>query len=267
MKEIEMTSILSLWKSHGRAFALGDIGYDVTQIQQLLLAKGYDPKGTDGEIGTNTRRAIVAFQKASGLLDDGRIGELTATAMDGAAAALPNPVAPVTSPGALSDGQPPWLVKAISLIGTLEAPGTKDNPVILAWAKACGGNIAATYHHDSVAWCAMFREYCLKSTGYHGVDSLWALDSRNIGTALKGPAVGAIASKSRNGGGHTFIVRGRDKSGHIVGVGGNQSDSVCNANFDPAVLKYNWPAGYPLPAHTTFSALPIVAAGKFTREN
>ena len=30
---------------------------------------------------------------------------------------------------------PPWLATAIGLIGTLEAPGSSDNPVIVAWGK------------------------------------------------------------------------------------------------------------------------------------
>lgn len=163
-------------------------------------------------------------------------------------------------------GAPPWLILAISEIGTLEAPGSQDNPTILAWAKACGGNIAAGYKHDSVPWCKMYVEHCLRTTGYKGTDDLWALNSRLIGTALAGPAIGAIASKARTGGGHTFFVRGKDKFGRIVGVGGNQDDSVCNANFDPAVLKYNWPNGYPLPSLIGMASLPIIATAKFTHE-
>lgn len=261
-----MTSILELWKARGkRPFALGDIGADVEQLQKALLAKGFDPKGLDWEIGKCTRDAMVAFQRANGLLDDGRFNELSCTAIDGAAAALPK-----APPGAITptlSKMPPWLIRADGLVGTLEAPGDRDNLVILAWAAACGGNIARTYKHDATPWCKMFTEYCLLSTGFKGVDSLWALDNRNVGTVLKGPAVGAIATKTRDGGGHTFFVKGRTAAGVLVGVGGNQSDAVCNANFDPASLKYNWPAGYPLPGSVAFSSLPIVSAGKFAREN
>lgn len=163
-------------------------------------------------------------------------------------------------------GAPPWLVLSISEIGTLEGAGGLDNPIILAWARACGGNIAKNYKHDSIPWCKMYVEHCLRTTGFVGNDSLMALDSRKIGTALAGPVVGAIASKSREGGGHTFFVRGKDNLGRIVGVGGNQDNSVCNANFDPNVLKYNWPAGYPVPTLIGMQSLPIIATAKFTHE-
>ncbi len=33
----------------------------------------------------------------------------------------------------------PWIDTAVSLIGTLEAPGAKDNPKIIQWAKNIGG--------------------------------------------------------------------------------------------------------------------------------
>lgn len=260
-----MTTIRELWKIRGkRPFILGDVGEDVRVLQAILLARGFDPKGADGEVGRDTRSAIMAFQRAHGLLDDGRVGEISAIALDGAAPALP----PAAQARLHPDETPPWLVRAISLIGTLEAPGNQDNPVILSMARACGGNIAAQYKHDSTPWCKMFVEYSLRSTGFKGTDDLWALNSRKIGIQLKGPAVGAIASKERKGGGHTFFVRARTETGHIlIGTGGNQSDAVCNANFDPDVLEYNWPDGYPLPSDIGFAKLPVEAAGKFTREN
>lgn len=39
----------------------------VKEIQQLLLALGYDPKGVDGAYGKNTKAAIEAFQRAEGV--------------------------------------------------------------------------------------------------------------------------------------------------------------------------------------------------------
>lgn len=46
---------------------------DVRLVQQLLLAAGFDPKGIDGDYGTNTRKAIIAFQKTFMSNPDGRI--------------------------------------------------------------------------------------------------------------------------------------------------------------------------------------------------
>jgi hypothetical protein len=48
--------------------------------------------------------------------------------------------------------------------------------------------------------------------------------------------VGAIAAKTRDGGGHVFLVVGRTKDGRLVGRGGNQRDMVCDEVFDPSVV-------------------------------
>ena len=56
------------------------------------------------------------------------------------------------------------------------------------------------------------------------------------GIRLKGAAVGAIATKARDGGGHVFLVVGRTNDGRLVGRGGNQSDMVCDEVFDPSVI-------------------------------
>lgn len=91
---------------------------------------------------------------------------------------------------------PPWVTTAIQSIGIAEGPGSKDNPVVLAMAKTCGGQIAKVYVHDSTAWCKMFTEYCLVKNGLRGIDSLWALDNAKLGTKLKGPAVAPSRQRS-----------------------------------------------------------------------
>ncbi len=157
-------------------------------------------------------------------------------------------------------GAPPWLVRMNSILGLYEFPGGRDNPAILAMAKACGGQIAKTYKHDAIPWCALTVNYCLISAGFPGDDSLWALDFAKYGRKLTGPAVGAIASQSRAGGGHVYLVVGRTANGLIVARGGNQSDMVCDTTFpasDPT-RTYTWPIGYPLPTNPAFVNLPIV---------
>ena len=52
----------------------GDKSEAVKTLQRLLLASGFDPKGLDGHFGEQTRKAVVAFQKARGLTQDGRVG-------------------------------------------------------------------------------------------------------------------------------------------------------------------------------------------------
>ena len=55
----------------------GDEGPEVADAQQALLDKGFDPKGVDGIFGTNTEKATKKFQKANGLVVDGKIGPKT----------------------------------------------------------------------------------------------------------------------------------------------------------------------------------------------
>ena len=50
---------------------------DTTQIQQALTQAGYYKGTVDGVMGPRTRRAIRAFQEASGLAVDGKCGRRT----------------------------------------------------------------------------------------------------------------------------------------------------------------------------------------------
>lgn len=54
---------------------------DTRQIQALLIYLGYDPGEVDGLPGKNTRRAVLAFQAAEGLAQDGSPGPLTQAAL------------------------------------------------------------------------------------------------------------------------------------------------------------------------------------------
>ena len=62
----------------------GDKGEWVTVLQTKLLNLGYDlgSWGADGDFGKATESAVKAFQRASGLKDDGIVGKLTWAALD-----------------------------------------------------------------------------------------------------------------------------------------------------------------------------------------
>jgi uncharacterized protein (TIGR02594 family) len=139
-------------------------------------------------------------------------------------------------------GAPPWLARMNAILGLYEFAGSADNPAILGMARACGGIIARTYKHDATPWCALTVNYCLVASGLPSDDSLWALDFARYGNRLNGAALGAIATKKRDGGGHVFLVVGRTKEGRLVGRGGNQGDMVCDEVFDPSVITaFTWP--------------------------
>lgn len=70
----------------------GVAGPRTAALQQQLLAVGYDGGPADGEFGTKTTMAVWAFQKANGLVPDGRVTPELWTAMQ--APAPPAPLRP-----------------------------------------------------------------------------------------------------------------------------------------------------------------------------
>jgi uncharacterized protein (TIGR02594 family) len=237
---------------------MGASGPGAKELQLALAARGYPLHGT-GYFGVTTDGCVKAFQTMCGLPSTGLVDRATADAID-------RPPMPVVAPPTHMASGPPWLRTAIENIGVAEVKGKGDNPIIMAMAKTCGGLIAREYVHDEIAWCKMFTEFCLMKNGLHGIDTLWALDNLKVGTKLSGPAVGALASKKRTGGGHTFIVAGRDAAGFIVGVGGNQGDRVSRATFKQNEIEgFNWPDGYPLPIAIGFAKLPIVDSAPLSK--
>lgn len=62
----------------------GSKGEYVTLLQTMLVNRGYDigKTGVDGDFGKSTEKAVIAFQKASGLTADGIVGKKTWAALD-----------------------------------------------------------------------------------------------------------------------------------------------------------------------------------------
>ena len=86
-----------------RVLQQGANGEAVTKIQQALIDAGFPlPQfGADGSFGNETKTALKDFQRASSLVDDGKVGRSTMSALDalysGGAPALP-PAIPVSPP-------------------------------------------------------------------------------------------------------------------------------------------------------------------------
>ncbi|SEC00012.1 TIGR02594 family protein [Bradyrhizobium erythrophlei] len=237
---------------------MGASGDAVKQVQLALKSVGYALTGT-GWFGPATDTAVETFQKRAGLYVDGEVGPLTGAALDLAVAGK----VPVPAP-AKEIGRPLWLEAGIKLIGTKEGVGSKDNPVIIDWAKDEGGDIAAEYTHDSIPWCALFANHILTKVGLKGTKTLWALDFAGNWPAVKlaGPAVGAFAPMKRTGGGHIMVVVGKDQHRNVMGLGGNQSDAVNIGPFATSRLNQGfwWPKDVPPPpaSQIGFNHLPVV---------
>lgn len=240
---------------------IGSTGPQVKAVQDGLARLGFPLHGT-GYFGNATDTAVTEFQKRAGLTADGEVGQLTAAALDKAIApAASNDQLVMKVPLKAEIGRPLWLQAGISLIGTKEFAGTRDNEVIIDWARDLGGDIGKQYTHDSIPWCALFANHCLAVSGHKGTGSLWALDFAGQwpSVRLKGPAVGAFAPMLRDGGGHIIQIVGRAHNGNYMGLGGNQHDAVNVAEFAPTRLNkgFWWPSDAPLPL-IGFSTLPLV---------
>jgi uncharacterized protein (TIGR02594 family) len=258
-------SFVALVSAQGGALRRGaEDSAAVRRLQGALAQLGYAVE-VDGDFGSATEDAVKDFQKQRGLGVDGVVGPKTVAAIDAALAALPQ-AKTTPMPGTSVDSDPPWFNRMTKMMGLYEYAGDADNREIIKMAQACGGTIRREYKHDSIPWCALAVNYALIAEGFPGNDSLWALDFRNYGTRLAGSARGAIATKKRQGGGHVFLVVGRTRDGEIIGRGGNQSDMVCDALFDPNELQYNWPPNYPLP-EIGIQKLPVPIPSTHTKRD
>jgi uncharacterized protein (TIGR02594 family) len=233
-----------------KLYRFGDSGDAVKAIQIALRDKGgYALKGT-GYFGTQTDAAVEDFQERNGLTKDGVFGPKTAAKLD----AIGNVVKTENA------SAPLWLTVSLSNVGMKEAPGAANNKELIADIKT----VAKDYQNDATPWCAGWVSFCLVRAGEKPSSlPLWALsysDTKNEPLVrLPGPALGAIAVKKRNGGGHVTFVAGRTKGGALACCGGNQNDEVNVSPYAESVfMGFFWPKGAPLPARSDFWSLPIV---------
>ncbi len=66
----------------------GSTGEEVQELQARLAASGFDPGPADGDFGPLTKAAVIAFQRAKGIVVDGVVGPQTRAAL-GAPEAAP----------------------------------------------------------------------------------------------------------------------------------------------------------------------------------
>ncbi len=251
-----MTAIAKLAETH--PIKQGMRGVVVSELQDALKRLGYPLQGT-GYFGGSTDVAVEDFQKKHSLKVDGDVGPSTGAAIDAAVAALLGPATPAAPLNAAEVARPLWLVVSLSHLGMKEGPGDSDNRELVADIREVSGD----YFHDSTPWCAGWVSFCLARASLKpSSQPLWALSySEGWGVKLAGPAVGAIAVKHRNGGGHVTFVVGKTSSGRLACCGGNQNDMVNISGYPEDVFDgFYWPKDVALPARTGFASLPLVNA-------
>ena len=119
---------------------------------------------------------------------------------------------------------PKIVTTGLSLIGTIEKPGSSSNPIILSWAKECGLN--KVYNSDEIPWCGLYISVVVKRTGRDIIESpLWARSWSKWGEASGVPSLGDILVFKRGSGGHVGIYIAEDTDCYHV-LGGNQSNAV-----------------------------------------
>lgn len=149
----------------------GANGLEVTELQKLLVQRGY-AIGIDGEFGTETYRAVRAFQSQNldqhgqPLVVDGKVGELTLWSLN-------NPKPVIVTPSAVDYTKLPPPEAGGSAIGRA-ALGVAIGE-LKARAGEIGGNnsgkwvkkyLAPAGLPEGNAWCASFVSWCyLQASG------------------------------------------------------------------------------------------------------
>lgn len=228
---------------------------DFEQVQRRLRrinpAWYPEPLAFDKDYGAGMARGLDA---ALDMLEQAH--GLTPLSLAPAPTTARTPIGPNKLPSAfrflLEDPVAPLMVRvAIDMLGTLESPGTADNPVIIAWAdevsqcvdRAYNRWAADFYNDDSIPWCGLFMAVCAVRAA-NGRPArmppdkyLSALAWANFGTPIAPAqaAVGDVMVMTRKGGGHVCLNVGFEKGGaRFFGLGGNQGDAVTIAPFDLA---------------------------------
>ncbi len=102
----------------GRALRAGMTGQDIKQVQTQLKQQGYNPGYADGIFGEVTQTAVIAFQQAKKLSNDGIVGADTLRALRGETDTVTE----------TSRGDMPRRYKNVyDIVATAYAPGPADN--------------------------------------------------------------------------------------------------------------------------------------------
>ena len=78
------TTIAPTSHPEGVVLRRGDTSEEVRQVQAVLVELGYSTGSVDAKFGPATEQSVRAFQKASGLAEDGVVGPATLSALSAA---------------------------------------------------------------------------------------------------------------------------------------------------------------------------------------
>jgi len=148
---------------------------------------------------------------------------------------------------------PPWLALAQEEArnGVVELPGGAHNPRIIEYGQAVDLFVTS----DEIPWCSNFVNWLFWQLDMKRTRSARARSWLETGARLTSPALGCIAICSRGPSpqpgpevieapGHVTLFTDLPEPGMFSGLGGNQSNRVCERNYPLAsVLGWRWPEG------------------------
>jgi len=137
----------------------------------------------------------------------------------------------------------PWIASARQYIGLREVPGPKNSTVITGWLT----KLKAWWSDDATPWCGTFAATCVTEAGLTPPKDWYrAMAWLSLPVSLPRPAYGCVVVFTRQGGGHVGFVVGKDRSGNLMVLGGNQGDAVSVRPFPLIrVAGYRWPSAFP----------------------
>lgn len=216
--------------------------FDEWLIGRLRLHGAYGG-AMDGAPGREMYRALEIFQaseslKVTGVADAATVNALRRSPSGKASALVMYDKAPPVP------AEPVWLREARRLMGVREKVGKGSNPTIIGWVKRLGGWIASFYSDDDIAWCGLFVAHVVGLTLPREAlpaNPLGALQYNKFGRKLDQPALGAVMTFTRDGGGHVGFYLGEDRTHYHI-LGGNQSNSVRISRIEKNRLSgIRWP--------------------------
>lgn len=127
-------------------------------------------------------------------------------------------------------------------MGTREVPGSGDNDVIIGWMPYSG--LPKSYWRDSTAWCKIFVNGMLETTGYKSDRNAMARATLRFGEKC-GPKPGAlmVMPRGKPPSGHIGIVEKVEGNGrYVITIEGNVSDKVVRKRRPVSyALGFRWP--------------------------
>jgi hypothetical protein len=223
----------------GGMLARGDTGGNVTKLQQMLAASGFDPGGVDGDFGPNTQAAVKRFQTAHHLAADGIVGPKTLAALNGGSTFTPsqptrpsgntgnNPVhtpTPVNTTPPANDAELRQRMLSIAQneVGTTERTNNNDGAV-LKYPNYFGRGSEA-YCADFVSWVSTQAGKPMNNPYVPSVKNDLVHSGRWKGKENPQPGDLVIFDWNHDGvGDHIGLVKSVNADGSINTIEGNTS--------------------------------------------